>query len=150
MTKLYRGFGKRTFAACNKRDGDNEAKIKAEIKFLLMHEEKLVEKLVIKSTTQVALERFAKQIDWPPHILTNYPDSTAKLVDAAGENFSCCEGPGETADVLVRSNEAEMPARIKEATISLEDAWPPHLPQSDNSAPADGNVHPEVNVNEPN
>ncbi|MBP0594303.1 hypothetical protein J8I87_32500, partial [Paraburkholderia sp. LEh10] len=35
MAKLYSGRGKRTFAICDKRDGDNEAKIKAEVELVL-------------------------------------------------------------------------------------------------------------------
>ncbi|MFP3558564.1 AAA family ATPase [Paraburkholderia sp. SIMBA_049] len=122
MAKLYNRLGKRTFAICDKQNGDNETKIKAEVELLLMHEEKGFENLVIKGASQAALERFAKQVEWPPHILKDYPDPTTKLVDAFGEYFVWSKGTAGIADFLAQCNEAEMPTWIKEAASSLKDA----------------------------
>ena len=35
------------------------------------------EDLVLKNTTEEALRRFAKLVDWPPHLTTKYPDVEA-------------------------------------------------------------------------
>ena len=39
-----------------------------------MHEEKGFEKLVIRNTTQEAIEEFTDAIDWPDHLKEKYPD----------------------------------------------------------------------------
>ena len=149
LAKLYSGLGKRTFAICDRQDGDNEAKIKAEVELLLMHEEKGFEDLVVKGTTHATLKRFARQIDWPPHILKNYPDPTAKLVDALGEYFVWSKGTDGIADFLAQCHEAEMPAWIKEAATSLKNACVPPPPQARHAASEDESAHREANVDAP-
>src|SRR3546814_16303377 len=68
MAKLYREIGKRVFAICDKQDAANKALIEAQVDVLLMHDEKGFEDLVLKNTTEEALKRFAKLVDWPPHL----------------------------------------------------------------------------------
>ena len=67
MANLYRELGKRTFAICDKQDDGNKALIEAQVELLLMHEEKGIEDMVLKGTTETSLKRFAKLIDWPQH-----------------------------------------------------------------------------------
>ncbi|MBN3767845.1 AAA family ATPase [Burkholderia sp. Ac-20365] len=134
MAKLYRGLGKQTFAICDKQDHDSTAKIKAEVTLLLMHEEKGFEDLVIKGTSRLALERFAKQIDWPPHILKSLPDPTKNLVDAFGEYFAWSKGTGGIADFLAQCDETEIPEWIKKAACSLKDACNAPTPRAENPA----------------
>lgn len=76
MARLYRGLGKQTFAICDKQSPTHKAFIDAEVDVALMHEEKGFEDLVLKNTTEDALIRFARLIDWPPHLLAKYPDPT--------------------------------------------------------------------------
>jgi putative ATP-dependent endonuclease of the OLD family len=59
MAKFYRGLGKTTLALCDKQSVENKALIEAQVDSLLMHEEKGFENLVLKSTTDAALKRFA-------------------------------------------------------------------------------------------
>ncbi|BCG02610.1 ATP-dependent endonuclease (plasmid) [Paraburkholderia sp. PGU19] len=149
MVKLYRGLGKRTFAICDKQDGDNEAKIKPQVELLLMHKEEGFENVVIKGTTRPALERFSKQIDWPPHILWNCPDLSANLVDALGQYLVCSKGIGAIADFLAQCDEAEIPAWIKEAATLLKDTCVLPPPQAGYLAPADEQAHSEANIDAP-
>ena len=60
----------------------NKALIEAQVELLLMHEEKGFEDLVLKNTTEEALKRFAKLIDWPPHLTAKYPDLEAQAAGA--------------------------------------------------------------------
>ena len=55
MARLYRGFGKQTFAICDKQSAEHQAVIDAEVEVSLMHEEKGFEDLVLKNTTEDAL-----------------------------------------------------------------------------------------------
>jgi len=146
MAKLYSGLGKRTFAICDKQEGDNEAKIRAEVELLLMHEEKGFENLVIKGTTQAALERFAKKLDWPPHILKIYPEPVAQVVGALGEYFAWSKGNWGVADFLAQCSEAETPTWIREAAKKLKEAGTPPAPPAQEAGPADANAHPEANA----
>lgn len=74
MAQLYRELGKRTFAVCDKQDEDAKALIAAQVEVLLIHEESGFENLVLNGTTEDALKRFTKLIDWPPHLKAKYPD----------------------------------------------------------------------------
>ena len=125
---------------------ESEAKIKAEVELLLMHEEKGFENLVIKGTTQAALERFASQLDWPPHILKHYPEPVAQAVDALGEYFAWSKGSWGIADFLAQCSEAETPTWIKEAAKKLKEACVPPPPPAEKVESADANAHPEASV----
>ena len=58
--------------ATSRSDG-NKALIEAQVELLLMHEEKGFENMVLKGTTETALKRFAKLIDWPQHLAQKIP-----------------------------------------------------------------------------
>jgi putative ATP-dependent endonuclease of the OLD family len=85
LATLYKSLGKDTFAICDKQSPDQEAKISGSVKMLFMHTENDFEDLVLKNTTQAALERFANALEWPPHLKTKYPDlkknTSAALTD---------------------------------------------------------------------
>jgi hypothetical protein len=83
------------------------------------------------------------------HFLKNYPDATAKLVDALGKYFAWSKGTGEIADFLAQRTEAEMPAWIKEAANSLKGAGVPPQSRAQNPALAAGDAHPEAYVDGP-
>jgi putative ATP-dependent endonuclease of OLD family len=73
LAKLYRSLGKRTFAFCDKQTDAKKQLIESHVDCLLMHGEHGLEDLVLKNTTQAAMERFALRITWPPHILAKQP-----------------------------------------------------------------------------
>ncbi len=55
MAQLYRELGKHTFAICDRQDDGNKELIEAQVDLLLMHGEKGVEDMVLKGTTEEAL-----------------------------------------------------------------------------------------------
>src|SRR5206468_12385805 len=87
IAQHYRALGKRTFAICDKQDDGAKALIEAQVEMLLMHEESGFENLVLKGTAEEALKRFAKLIDWPPHLKTKYPDPEQQAAAALGDYF---------------------------------------------------------------
>ncbi len=122
MAKLYRDLGKRTFAICDKQSDAKEALIKAQVEFLLMHEEKGFEAMVMKGTTEAALTRFAKLIDWPQDLAQKYPDPGAQAAAALTDYFARSRGNWGIADFLAQCSEAEIPPWLRDAAIKLKDA----------------------------
>ena len=82
MAQLYRELGKRTFALCDKQGDGNKAMIEAQTELTLMHDEGGFENLVLKGTSEEALQRFAESFDWPKHLLQKYPDPALQLADS--------------------------------------------------------------------
>ena len=132
MAKLFRSLGKRTFALCDKQSAESEALINAEVEFLLMHEKKRIEDLVLEGTTDEALNRFAGTLEWPPHIQQKYPDPIAESRKALADYFSWAKGNWGLADFLAQCDEAEIPQWLREACKKLMEACDP--------VPADGDV----------
>ncbi len=120
LAGLYKGLGKRTFGLCDKQTDPAKAAIEAQVERLFMHDEKGIEDLILKDTTQEALERFSNAIDWPPHILGKYPDAKANLIPALKEYFSWAKGNWGIADFLGQCSEAEIPSWIRDACITLK------------------------------
>lgn len=120
VAKLYRELGKRTFAICDKQQAANEELIKAQVDLLLMHNEKGFEDLVLKSTTDVALKRFANLVDWPSHLITKYPTPEQQAAAALGEYFSWAKGSWGIADFLAQCDETEIPKWLRDACVSLK------------------------------
>jgi hypothetical protein len=87
LAKFYKGLGKRTFALCDKQTDEAKEAIEAQVERLFMHGEKRIEDLILKNTTQAALERFADALEWPPHLLAKYPIPNAQAVAALKEYF---------------------------------------------------------------
>ncbi|MBK8133035.1 MAG: AAA family ATPase [Gammaproteobacteria bacterium] len=121
MAKLYRELGKRTFALCDKQENPSKALIEGEVELLLMHDEKGFENLVLKGTTEAALQRFAATLDWPQHLTQKYSDPVAQAPAALAEYFSWSKGSGGSADYLAQCSEAEIPEWLRNASVKLKD-----------------------------
>ena len=105
MARLYRELGKETFALCDHQTPEHKALIGAEVELTLMHEETGFEELVLKNTTDAALTRFARLLEWPPHLLAKYPQPEASARAALGEYFGWTKGTWGIADFLAQCTE---------------------------------------------
>ena len=132
LASLYKSLGKRTFAMCDKQADPAKAAIEAQVDRLFMHEEKGIEDLILKNTTQAALERFAEALDWPPHLLAKYPDPKGDAIAALKEYFGWSKGNWGIAEFIAQCSEPEIPLWIREACITLKAVCdpPPPLPSS--------------------
>jgi putative ATP-dependent endonuclease of OLD family len=129
LASLYKSLGKRTFALCDKQTDPAKAAIEAQVDRLFMHEEKGIEDLILKNTTQAALERFADALDWPPHLLAKYPDPKANAIAALKEYFGWSKGNWGIAEFIAQCSEPEIPLWMREACITLKAVCdPPPLP----------------------
>lgn len=128
LAGLYKGLGKRTFGLCDKQTDLAKAAIKAQVERLFMHEEKGIEDLIFKNTTQDALERFSDALDWPPHILAKYPNPKANLIAALKEYFGWAKGNWGIADFLGQCSEAEIPSWIRDVCLELKAILDPPPP----------------------
>lgn len=128
LSKLYRGLGKQVYAACDKQTPDDEAAITAEVDELFMHHEKGFEDLVLKNTTQAAMERFADEIEWPPHLTAEYPDPKADATNALSDYFGWAKGTYGIADFLGSCQENEIPVWIRDMCIKLRKLCEPPEP----------------------
>lgn len=118
LAKLYRSLGKRTFALCDKQTDDKKQLIESHVDCLLMHDEHGFEDLVLKNTTQAAMQRFSQRITWPPHILAKQPLPT--LQEALWEYFAAKKADWGIADFLAQCTEDEIPAWLREACKYLK------------------------------
>ena len=105
LADLYKRLGKRTFALCDKQSDANKTAIETQVEYLFMHEEKGMENLVLKNTTQAALERFADMLDWPPHLIAKYPNPKAEVTAALTDYFGWSKGNWGVADFLAQCDE---------------------------------------------
>lgn len=131
LAGLYKGLGKRTFALCDKQTDPAKVAIEAQVECLFMHEEKGIEDLILKNTTQAALEGFSDALDWPPHLLQKFPDPKANIIAALKEYFGWAKGNWGIADFLGQCSEAEIPLWIRDACVTLKALCdpPPAPPQ---------------------
>lgn len=137
LAKLYREIGKRVFAICDKQDAANKALIEAQVDVLLMHDEKGFEDLVLKNTTEEALKRFAKLVDWPPHLTAKYPNVEAVAPAALSDYFGWTKANWGIADFLAQCSEAEIPQWLRDACIRLKTTCTPApAAGADGGAPA--------------
>lgn len=143
MAQLYRELGKRTFAICDKQDDRSKTLIEAQVEFLLMHEESGLENLVLKGTTDEALKRFARLIDWPPHLQVKHPDPESQPAVALADYFAWSKGSWGIADFLAQCSEAEIPPWLRQACrkmmMACSTASPANTP---GSAPDDAGADP--------
>lgn len=135
MAKLYRELGKRVFAICDKQDAASKALIDAQVDMLLMHEEKGFEDLVLQNTTEEALKRFTKLVDWPPHLVTKYPDVEASAAAALRDYFGWTKANWGIADFLAQCSEVEIPAWLRDACIALKETCTPAPAAGGDTAP---------------
>ncbi len=122
MAQLYKALGKRTFAICDKQEDANKALIEEQVELLLMHKEKGFENLVMKGSTEEALKRFAKQLDWPQHLAQKYPDLEVQAEAALRDYFSWSKGNWGIADFLAQCSEDEVPEWLRSAALQLKAA----------------------------
>jgi putative ATP-dependent endonuclease of OLD family len=132
---LYKSLGKRTFALCDKQTDPAKAAIEAQVERLFMHGEKGIEDLILKNTTQAALDRFADQLDWPPHLAAKYPNPKAQAAVALKEYFGWSKGNWGIAEFLAQCSEAEIPQWLREACITLKALCDPPPPPPDDEEP---------------
>lgn len=125
MAQLYRELSKRTFALCDKQDDVSKALIETQVELLLMHEENGFEDLILRGTTEAALKRFAKLIEWPQHLAQKYPDPEAQAAAALAEYFTWSKGNWGIADFLAQCSEAEIPEWLRDACLKLKAACTP-------------------------
>ena len=140
LARLYRSLGKTVYGFCDKQSAVDEAAIKAEVDELFMHPEKGFEDLVIKGTTTAALERFADLINWPPHLLTKYPNPKDDVAAALSDYFRWTKGNWGIADFLTQCTEDEIPQWLRDCCSTLKELTqtaPEEAPSAENDDSAD-------------
>jgi putative ATP-dependent endonuclease of OLD family len=125
LAKLYGSLGKAVYAVCDKQEASSQAAIEAHVAKLFMHEETGIEKLVLKNTTEAALERFIDAIDLPPHLMSKYPDPKANAPAVVSEFLGWAKGNWGLAEFLSQCNEAEIPEWIRKTCRELRDLCQP-------------------------
>lgn len=146
LAKLYRDLGKRTFSLCDKQSEEQKAIIEAQVDTLFMHNEKGFEDLVLKNTTENALKRFAKAIDWPQHLQLKYPDHEIQAAAALSDYFAWSKANWGLADFLAQCSEVEIPAWLRESCISLKAICEPAPDKDTDGGEQDA---PETEINDP-
>ncbi len=136
LASLYKSLGKRTFALCDKQTPPAQAAIEAQVERLFMHEEKGIEDMILKNTTQAALKRFAAALDWPPHLSAKYPDPEADPGSALREYFSWSKGNWGIAEFIAQCSEAEIPQWVRQTCVELKFLCDPPTPQEGEVATA--------------
>lgn len=121
LAGLYKRLGKEVYAVCDKQDEEDKAEISAEVDELFMHDEAGFEDLILKNTTDEALERFIETIDWPPHLVAKYPNPTDKPRESLANYFSWSKGDRGIADFLGTCAEEEIPTWIRETCRALKE-----------------------------
>ncbi|MER8473630.1 AAA family ATPase [Mesorhizobium sp. M1328] len=119
LAELYRSLGKKVFAACDKQEAAAQAAIEAKVDKLFMHAEKGFENLVLKNTSQAALERFCDALQWPPHLSQKYPNPKANAAAALSDYFQWSKGNWGVADFLTQCTEAEIPLWLRDMCKEL-------------------------------
>jgi putative ATP-dependent endonuclease of OLD family len=120
LAKLYRDLGKRTFAVCDKQSDDQKTSIEEQVEELFMHEENGFENFVLRNTTEEALKRFAEVVNWPAHILADYPDPQAQPHEALRTYFGWTKANWGIADFLAQCTEAEIPEWLRCTCLLLK------------------------------
>lgn len=132
LASLYKGLGKTIYGACDKQSDEKKALIENVVDKLYMHEEKGFEDLVVKDTTEAALLRFSELLQWPDHILKEFPVPEDNLIPALLKYFKWSKGAWGIADFLATCYENEFPEWIRSFCISIkEDCQPEPVPLED-------------------
>lgn len=119
MAKLYAGLGKVVFGLCDKQTDAAKAIIEKEVSMLFMHSEVGFENLVLKHTTAAALERHAKEVEWPQHLKAKYPNPEQNAAAALSEYFEANKANWAVADFLAQCAEDEIPTWLRTACETL-------------------------------
>lgn len=125
MAGLYRSLGKQTIAFCDKQTDEDKALIETQVDMIFMHDEKGIEDLVLKNTTEEALVRFAKLIEWPKHIEKKYPNPEKDVQAALSEYFGWTKANWGIADFLSQCSEEEIPQWIRDSSSAIKDYYSP-------------------------
>lgn len=128
LGKLYGALGKTVYAVCDKQETSSQATIEAQVAKLFMHQEPGIENLVLKNSTQAALERFIDSIDLPPHLSAKYSDPKADALAVVTDFLGWAKGNWGLAEFLSQCNEAEIPEWIRNTCRELRDLC--QLPQA--------------------
>lgn len=131
LGKLYLDLGKTVYAVCDLQTPQSEAAITKSVTKLFMHGESDIEKLVLKNTSQAALERFIDTIKWPSHLATVFPTPKATPIDALAKYFAWSKGDLGLAEFIAQCVEAEIPTWIRTMCSELRSLCdPPPPPES--------------------
>jgi putative ATP-dependent endonuclease of OLD family len=131
LGKLYVKLGKAVYAVCDQQTPESQTTIEASVTKLFMHGESDIEKLVLKNTTKAALERFIDAIQWPPHLVTAFPDPKSNPENALSKFFEWSKGNLGLAEFIAQCNEAEIPDWIRKTCSDLRDLCEPSTPAPD-------------------
>ncbi len=138
IAKFYHDLGKQVFVVCDKLDDGAKAAVEAHIDALHMHEEKGFENLVLKNTPPAALVRYCQTVEWPQHILADYPNPQQNAAAALSAYFKAKKAEGAIADFLVQCSEGEIPQGLRELCTSLKvTCAPPPPPEPQNEQAPD-------------
>ena len=133
LGKLYGTLGKTVYAVCDKQETSSQTNIEAQVAKLFMHDEKGLEKLVLKNTTQAAMERFIDAVELPSHLSARYPNPKAKALDVITEFLGWAKGNWGLAEFLSQCDEAEIPKWIRDTCRELRALCQPPA-QAENEA----------------
>lgn len=119
LGKLYSSLGKVVYAVCDKQAPANQAAIEATVSKLFMHGESDIEKLVLNNTTQAAMERFIDAVQWPQHLVTEFPNPKGNAAAALDRYFAWSKGDLGLAEFITQCTENEIPEWIKQLCRDL-------------------------------
>jgi putative ATP-dependent endonuclease of OLD family len=125
LGKLYSALGKKVYAVCDQQVASKQAVIEAQVVKLFMHGEEDIEKLVLKNTTEAALERFIDSVDLPPHLLNKYPNPKANVLEVVTEFFMWSKGNWGLAEFFSQCSEVEIPEWIRSTCRELRELCQP-------------------------
>jgi len=146
LGKLYSGLGKTVYAVCDQQARKNQQAIESVVAKLYMHGEAGIEDLVLKNTTQAAMDRFIDAIEWPPHLAANFPTPKTAATAALSAFFAWSKGDLGLAEFIAQCSEAEIPEWIREVCRDLCALC--HPPQPPVSPPQPDGAGGEANADE--
>ena len=141
LGRLYSDLGKTVYAVCDMQAAPSQAAIEAQVAKLFMHNETDIEKLVLKNTTQAALERFIDAIELPPHLMARYPTPKENALEVVTEFLGWAKGNWGLAEFLAQCDKAEIPEWIRNTCRDLRELCQSPMPEK-NEADADEQVSP--------
>jgi len=117
IAELYKSIGKKVYVICDLQNNDNKLKIEKNVDFLMMHDEKGLENVVIKNVSDDIIERFINNINFSPETIIKYPDPRKRLLHF----FVKEKGNWGIADFIIElRTEDEFPQWIKNVVIELK------------------------------
>lgn len=138
LGELYGGLGKTVYAVCDNQAAPNQAAIEAEVAKLFMHNETDIEKLVLKNTTQAAMERFIDAIQLPKHLAAKFVSPKAQALEVITEFLGWSKGNWGLAEFLSQCEETEIPEWIRKTCRDLRELCQQPAPDADDADPLPG------------